>query len=150
MLVILFRRGHSSRRSNPIRSTLELLYDHLAGDARLLPHTGRFRIPDDRRTAVCKFVLFQRKIIVFKVRSYFFAYSLFFALQIWDIDPDAAFRPSVEDSQVEGAFLTDVPHKLKYQRTDVPWLIGLTTGEGAFKAASWCLAICGMCFGGKR
>lgn len=49
------------------------------------------------------------------------------------MDPDAAFRPTVEDERVEDAFLTEAPNRMKYHSTDIPWLIGITTGEGAGK-----------------
>lgn len=51
------------------------------------------------------------------------------------MDPDAAFRPSVEVVDAESPFLTEVPLKIPHPSSNYEWLIGTTTGEGAFKAA---------------
>ncbi|XP_065216347.1 esterase FE4-like isoform X2 [Planococcus citri] len=50
---------------------------------------------------------------------------------LWDTYPDAPFRPTIEDKNVEDAFITDIPNHLSYQSPELPWMIGLTTGEGA-------------------
>lgn len=58
------------------------------------------------------------------------------SIQIWDKEPDAAFRPTDEVENAKSPFLTTVPPKTWHPRTDYEWMIGSTTGEGAFKAAS--------------
>lgn len=62
--------------------------------------------------------------------------NLVSVFQIWDRDPESVFRPSVEDKNVESAFLTEIPQKIQHQNISLSWMIGLTTGEGAYKAAS--------------
>lgn len=40
------------------------------------------------------------------------------------------FKPTVEDTNVKGAFLTEVSVLAQYPSTNESWLIGMTTGEG--------------------
>ncbi|XP_065216335.1 esterase FE4-like isoform X2 [Planococcus citri] len=58
-------------------------------------------------------------------------------MYIWDQDPDATFRPTIEDINSDQAFLTDFPQNLQYHSPDLPWIIGMTTGEAAFKVARY-------------
>ncbi|XP_065226957.1 esterase E4-like [Planococcus citri] len=58
-------------------------------------------------------------------------------MYVWDLDPDATFRPTIEDKNAEQAFLTEMPNQARYQANNIPWLIGITTGEGAFKVARY-------------
>lgn len=59
-----------------------------------------------------------------------------FYKQIWNKEKDTAiFRPTVEDKNVQNAFITELPIKSRYQSTNLRMLTGLTTGEGAFMAS---------------
>lgn len=59
-----------------------------------------------------------------------------FFVQIWNKEPSAAFRPTIEDRRVKNAFLTDVPNKLKYHSPNLPMMIGITSAEGAMRTQS--------------
>lgn len=59
-----------------------------------------------------------------------------FLTQIWDKEPDAAFRPTSEVENAKEPFLTEIPPLSSHPKTDYEWMIGSTTGEAAFKAAS--------------
>ncbi|KAK7574419.1 hypothetical protein V9T40_011610 [Parthenolecanium corni] len=54
---------------------------------------------------------------------------------IWSIYPLAPFRPTVEIKDAERAFLTQIPPKAQHPLSNYEWLIGTTTGEGAYNAA---------------
>uniref|UniRef100_A0A1B6L7B7 Carboxylic ester hydrolase n=1 Tax=Graphocephala atropunctata TaxID=36148 RepID=A0A1B6L7B7_9HEMI len=54
---------------------------------------------------------------------------------IWDMDPVVLFTPAEEPEEVEDAFLTQDPWTLS-TRSDIPWMIGLTSEDGAIKTTS--------------
>lgn len=55
---------------------------------------------------------------------------------MWNSYPDAAFRPTIEDVNAENPFLTTPPTKTEYVSTDQEWMIGMTSGEGAYDTGS--------------
>nr|AYN64423.1 carboxylesterase [Dendroctonus armandi] len=54
----------------------------------------------------------------------------------WDFDPMIPFKPTIE-SEVEGAFLTKSPTEIVQsgQSADVPLMVGITSQDGALRAA---------------
>lgn len=68
-----------------------------------------------------------------KVRNRYISYRTYFLIftKVWDAYPDATFRPTIESVDVEDAFITNIPSHLPYHSPELPWMIGLTTGESA-------------------
>ncbi|KAG8265211.1 hypothetical protein J6590_099873 [Homalodisca vitripennis] len=54
---------------------------------------------------------------------------------IWDIDPVVLFSPAEEPEEVKDAFLTKNPWTLS-TRSDIPWMVGFNSEDGAIKVAS--------------
>ncbi|XP_065216360.1 esterase E4-like [Planococcus citri] len=59
------------------------------------------------------------------------------SMTVWDQEPTSVFQPSTEDKNSEEPFLTDPPSSAQYHSPSMPWIVGLTTGEGAYKAANF-------------
>lgn len=56
-------------------------------------------------------------------------------LQDWDLDPMIPFKPTIESNH-EGAFLIEHPAEtIKSGKVNIPLLVGLTTDDGALRAA---------------
>jgi hypothetical protein len=56
--------------------------------------------------------------------------------QEWDVDPLIPFKPVVEPTGLQDAFLPAEPlHLLQKGSHSIPWLTGINSAEGALKAA---------------
>ncbi|XP_065216356.1 esterase FE4-like [Planococcus citri] len=58
-------------------------------------------------------------------------------MYVWDSCPSAVFKPSIEDENSDEPFITKPPSTVDYHTPNMPWLIGLTTGEASYKVAHY-------------
>ncbi|XP_065216352.1 esterase E4-like [Planococcus citri] len=58
-------------------------------------------------------------------------------MPVWDKSPGAVFKPTIEDEDSEEPFITKPPSMADYHTPNMPWIIGLTTGEASFKVAHY-------------
>ncbi len=57
-------------------------------------------------------------------------------MQSWEDEPSPLFVPMVEGEDIENAALPVMPQERTYVVKNIPWITGLVSAEGAFKAAS--------------
>ncbi|XP_065216354.1 acetylcholinesterase-like [Planococcus citri] len=58
-------------------------------------------------------------------------------MYVWDLSPGSVFKPSIESEDSEEPFITKPPSTADYHTPNMPWIIGLTTGEASFKVAHY-------------
>lgn len=54
---------------------------------------------------------------------------------MWNNEPLPYFKPMVEGDEVISAALPLAPHGDSYEVKNIPWIIGINSAEGAFKAS---------------
>lgn len=55
---------------------------------------------------------------------------------MWNNEPLPIFKPMVEGDEVSSASLPLGPHEHSYEVKNIPWMLGMNSAEGAFKALS--------------